>query len=47
VAIGTGLNLPHYPDGVRLTGLEWSAAMLGTAQRRAYALARPIDLRQG
>lgn len=24
VAIGTGLNLPHYPPGVRLTG--WTSA---------------------
>src|ERR1017187_3008963 len=28
VAIGTGLNLACYPDGVRLTGMEWSPAML-------------------
>jgi hypothetical protein len=26
VAIGTGLNLPFYPEGVRLTGIEWSPA---------------------
>jgi len=47
VAIGTGLNLPHYPPDVRLTGVEWSAAMLATARRRADALARPIDLHHG
>jgi ubiquinone/menaquinone biosynthesis C-methylase UbiE len=35
VAIGTGLNLPHYPDGVRLTGVEWSPGMLAIARERA------------
>src|SRR6266545_4270610 len=28
VAIGTGLNLPHYPPQVRLTGVEWSQRLL-------------------
>jgi len=28
VAIGTGLNLAHYPASVQLTGMEWSPAML-------------------
>ncbi len=23
IALGTGLNLPHYPDGVRLTGIAF------------------------
>ncbi|WP_308441911.1 class I SAM-dependent methyltransferase [Planotetraspora phitsanulokensis] len=47
VAVGSGLNLPHYPDDVRLTGVEWSAPMLATARRRAGALGRGVDLRQG
>lgn len=47
VAIGTGLNLPHYPDGVRLTGIEWSPQMLELARRRAAHLGRAVDLRQG
>jgi ubiquinone/menaquinone biosynthesis C-methylase UbiE len=47
VAIGTGLNLAHYPPDVRLTGLEWSAAMLVVARRRAADLGRPVELRQG
>jgi ubiquinone/menaquinone biosynthesis C-methylase UbiE len=38
VAVGTGLNLPHYPDGVRLTGVEWSPAMLEIARDRARRL---------
>ena len=45
VAIGTGLNLPYYPPGVALTGVELSAAMLALAQRRAVELRREVDLR--
>ncbi|MEV8311752.1 class I SAM-dependent methyltransferase [Streptomyces flavidovirens] len=47
VAIGTGLNLPLYPLGVRLTGIEWSPKMLAIARRRADDLVRTADLRQG
>src|SRR6266516_5015549 len=47
VAIGTGLNLPHYPGDVRLTGVEWSLAMLDIARRRARELGRKVDLRPG
>jgi ubiquinone/menaquinone biosynthesis C-methylase UbiE len=46
VAIGTGLNLPHYPSDVRLTGVDFSPAMLDLARRRAAELARPVDLRE-
>ncbi|MER6178370.1 class I SAM-dependent methyltransferase, partial [Streptosporangium sp. NPDC001681] len=35
VAVGTGMNLAHYPGDVRLTGVEWSAAMLAVARGRA------------
>jgi SAM-dependent methyltransferase len=41
VAVGTGRNLPFHPDGVRLTGVDWSSAMLGIARERAAALAEP------
>ena len=47
VAIGTGLNLAHYPAGIRLTGVEWSPAMLALARRRAAHLDREVDLREG
>jgi ubiquinone/menaquinone biosynthesis C-methylase UbiE len=47
VAIGTGLNLAHYPGGVQLTGVEWSPAMLDIARHRAGQLGRAVDLRQG
>jgi ubiquinone/menaquinone biosynthesis C-methylase UbiE len=47
VAVGTGLNLPHYPSDVRLTGVEWSPAMLDLARRRARSLHLDADLRTG
>lgn len=47
VAIGTGLNLPLYPEDVRLTGIEWSPAMLNLARRQAASLGREVDLREG
>jgi ubiquinone/menaquinone biosynthesis C-methylase UbiE len=45
IGIGTGRNLPHYPDDVRLTGVELSPAMLEIARARARELGREIDLR--
>jgi ubiquinone/menaquinone biosynthesis C-methylase UbiE len=47
IAVGTGRNLPYYPDGVRLTGVELSPAMLEVADARARELGREIDLRVG
>ena len=47
IAVGTGLNLPLYADGVRLTGIEFVPAMLDIARRRAVALGRSVDLRLG
>jgi ubiquinone/menaquinone biosynthesis C-methylase UbiE len=46
VAVGTGLNLPFYPAGVELTGIDFSPAMLGVAQARARQLGRAVDLRE-
>ncbi len=47
VAIGTGLNLPHYPAGVSVTGIELSPAMLDIARRRAAELGIPATLMEG
>ncbi|MGW4488075.1 class I SAM-dependent methyltransferase [Amycolatopsis sp. NPDC004368] len=47
VAVGTGLNLGHYPPDIRLTGLDLSPAMLRLAQQRADALGRSVTLREG
>jgi ubiquinone/menaquinone biosynthesis C-methylase UbiE len=47
VAVGTGLNLDHYPDRVRLTGIDFSPAMLAQARDRARQLGRQVDLQEG
>ncbi|WP_238014332.1 class I SAM-dependent methyltransferase [Dactylosporangium sp. AC04546] len=47
VAVGTGLNLPHYPAGATLTGIELSPAMLAIARQRAASLGLDADLREG
>jgi SAM-dependent methyltransferase len=47
VAIGTGLNLPSYPPGVDLTGIELSPQMLQIARRRADEVGVAADLREG
>jgi len=47
IAVGTGRNLPHYPEDVRVTGIELSPAMLELARARARELGRDVDLRAG
>ena len=47
VAIGTGLNLPYYPDGVRLTGVDLSKEMLAVAGGRARELGVTVELKEG
>ncbi len=47
IGIGTGLNLPHYPARVRLTGVDADAAALTFAARRARELGRPVRLDTG
>jgi ubiquinone/menaquinone biosynthesis C-methylase UbiE len=47
VAVGGGRNLPFYPDGIRLTGMDFSPQMLQLARRQAEQLGRQVDLRLG
>ncbi len=47
VAVGTGRNLPFYPEGVRLTGLDFSAAMLDIARARVLETSHKVTLIQG
>lgn len=47
IAIGSGRNLRHYPEEVKLTGIELSPAMLETARRTARDLGRDVDLYVG
>ncbi len=34
IGVGTGLNLPHYPAGVLVTGIDISPAMLAKARQK-------------
>ena len=44
VAIGTGRNLPFYPRGIQLTGIDFSPAMLEIARGRAAELGVDVTL---
>lgn len=46
VAVGSGRNLPFYPEGVRLTGVDLSPAMLQVARDRARRLGLAVELRE-
>ena len=46
VAIGTGRNLPFYPRGIQLTGIDFSPAMLEIARGRAAELGVDVTLIQ-
>lgn len=45
VGIGTGKNLPYYPAGIELTGIDISPAMLKRAKKRANTMGLKVDLR--
>lgn len=47
VAVGTGLNLAHYPSGLRITAIDLSPQMLAVARRRARELGVEVSLREG
>lgn len=47
VGLGTGLDLPHLPQGGDYHGLDLTPAMLKKAEERAAALNLAIDMRQG
>ncbi len=47
VAVGTGVNLPRYPPGAAVTGLDLSRAMLAVARERIVGLGRPVALVEG
>ena len=47
VAIGTGLNLSHYPPGVHLTGVDLTPEMLALTRRRSADLGVPVALTEG
>ncbi|WP_159944031.1 MULTISPECIES: class I SAM-dependent methyltransferase [unclassified Nocardiopsis] len=47
VAVGTGQDLPHYPEDVEVVGVDLSPGMLARARARAAGLGREVDLREG
>jgi ubiquinone/menaquinone biosynthesis C-methylase UbiE len=47
IAVGTARNLPHYPAGITLTGIELSDEMLAVAHQRQRELGREADLGVG
>jgi ubiquinone/menaquinone biosynthesis C-methylase UbiE len=47
VAVGGGRNLRFYPEGIHLTGIDFSPKMLQLAQQQAERLGRQVDLRLG
>lgn len=47
IAVGTGRNLPFYPRAVRLTGVDFSSAMLEIARSRAAEAGMDVELKEG
>ncbi len=47
VGMGTGLNLPFFPDDVELHGIDRSEAMLAQARERLEQSGRTADVRVG
>jgi ubiquinone/menaquinone biosynthesis C-methylase UbiE len=47
IAVGSGRNLPVYPEGTRLTAIEFSPEMLKLAKDRAGGETLEVDLRPG
>jgi phosphatidylethanolamine/phosphatidyl-N-methylethanolamine N-methyltransferase len=46
VGVGTGKNMPYYPDNTRVTAIDLSDKMLSRARLRAKRLSLDVDLRQ-
>ncbi len=44
VGVGTGKNIPHYPDTMRTVAVDISPRMLQRAAQRAQRLGREVDL---
>ena len=47
VGVGTGKNIPYYPEDVRVTAIDLASGMLQRARKRARELEADVDLRLG
>ncbi|MBS3815935.1 MAG: class I SAM-dependent methyltransferase [Candidatus Thermoplasmatota archaeon] len=46
VGVGTGKNIPYYPDGLDLHAIDFSQKMLNRAEERALKVGRDVNLTQ-
>jgi ubiquinone/menaquinone biosynthesis C-methylase UbiE len=44
VGVGTGKNLPDYPEGCAVTGIDFSPGMLARAKKKAHLAKVPVAL---
>ncbi len=47
VGVGTGKNIPFYPENIQITAIDLAPAMLERARRKAAELHKEVDLRLG
>lgn len=47
VGVGTGKNIPYYPEGVDITAIDLTPGMLERAEARAQALGKAVNLNLG
>jgi ubiquinone/menaquinone biosynthesis C-methylase UbiE len=46
VGVGTGKNLPYYPQGITITAIDFSSRMLARARKAAANLTIDVNLRE-
>jgi len=47
VGVGTGKNMPYYPEGLRITGIDLTPGMLARIQERAAKMELDVSLNLG
>ncbi len=47
LGVGTGKNMPYYPEGAQVTGVDLTPGMLAQAQKRAERMDLSVDLQLG